>query len=370
MTQNTATPNTPALAVQDLCVRYPKAVADAVHRISFSLAAGEIACLIGPSGCGKTTALRAIAGFSAPHAGSIFLNGQAIASPKTSVPPQSRGIGLMFQDVALFPHLDVAGNIAFGLHKLSKVEQTARANDLLRTVGLVGMGARYPHQLSGGQQQRVALARALAPKPQVLLLDEPFSSLDAKLRSQLATDIRLILKAEGVCALMVTHDQHEAFAFADTVGVMRAGHMEQWAAPYTLYHEPVTRYVAEFIGEGTFLRGTATLDSAQQHQHVHIELGDITPADAPHDDHSHLPSMAVDVLLRPDDVVHDDASPVTAVVVRKAFRGAEFLYTLRLSSGAEVLALVPSHHDHAVGEAIGIRLEADHVVTFAADSIS
>ena len=198
MTQNTATPNTPALAVQDLCVRYPKAVADAVHRISFTLSAGEIACLIGPSGCGKTTALRAIAGFATPHVGSIFLNGQAIASPKYSVPPQSRGIGLMFQDVALFPHLDVAGNIAFGLHRLPKFVQTARVNDLLRTVGLVGMGSRYPHQLSGGQQQRVALARALAPKPQVLLLDEPFSSLDAKLRSQLATDIRLILKAEEI----------------------------------------------------------------------------------------------------------------------------------------------------------------------------
>jgi iron(III) transport system ATP-binding protein len=162
---------------------------------------------------------------------------------------------------------------------------------------------------------------------------------------------------------MVTHDQHEAFAFADTVGVMNRGCMEQWATPYTLYHEPITRYVAQFIGEGAFLPGQRTLDAAHEHEHVSIELGDITPADTTH--HAHDEKQSVDVLLRPDDVVHDDASPLQAVVVRKAFRGAEFLYTLKLSSGREVLALVPSHHDHAVGEPIGIRLEADHVVTFA-----
>ena len=353
---------TPLLSVEQLHVRYPKAAVDAVQGLSFTLAAGEIACLIGASGCGKTTVLRTIAGFQAPQAGRISLNNVTLGD----TPPQRRNIGLMFQDVALFPHLTVAGNIGFGLHKLPKIQLQARVAELLEVVGLSGLGQRYPQQLSGGQQQRVALARALAPRPKLLLLDEPFSSLDANLRRQLATDIRLILKAEGVTALMVTHDQHEAFAFADTVGVMHTGRMEQWASAYTLYHEPATRYVAEFIGEGTFLPGTQTKDTAHQHQHVRIELGDITPHD--HDlqreSHSHDDERAVQVLLRPDDVVHDDDSPLQAVVVRKAFRGAEFLYTLRLPSGREVLALVPSHHDHAVDESIGIRLNAEHVVVF------
>jgi iron(III) transport system ATP-binding protein len=300
------------------------------------------------------------------QSGRIDLKGASINDAGIHLAPQQRGIGLMFQDLALFPHLTVAANIAFGLSRQSKTEQAARVAHLLAVVGLQGLDGRFPHELSGGQQQRVALARALAPKPHLLLLDEPFSSLDANLRRQLALDIRLILKAEGVTALMVTHDQHEAFSFADYVGVMHAGRMEQWATPYTLYHEPATRYVAQFIGEGAFLPGTRTLDAAHEHQHVHIELGDITPQDSdcfthPHEHDEQLP---VDVLLRPDDVVHDDHSALQAVVVRKAFRGAEFLYTLRLASGREVLALVPSHHDHAVGEPIGIRLEAEHVVTF------
>ncbi len=358
--------HTTALHIKNLTVRYPNTPAakrNAVDGLSIALNTGDIACLIGESGCGKTTALRAIAGFLTATSGSVCLNGQSLSEGKVHTPPQQRGIGLMFQDLALFPHLTVAANIAFGLSKLSKPEQAARTAHLLGVVGLQGLEGRYPHELSGGQQQRVALARALAPKPQLLLLDEPFSSLDANLRRQLALDIRLILKAEGVTALMVTHDQHEAFAFADFVGVMHQGRMEQWATPYTLYHEPATRYVAQFIGEGAFLPGTRTLDAAHEHEHVHIELGDITPADTT--THAHDEKLLVDVLLRPDDVVHDDDSALQAVVVRKAFRGAEFLYTLRLPSGREVLALVPSHHDHAVGEPIGIRLEAEHVVTFS-----
>jgi iron(III) transport system ATP-binding protein len=352
-----------ALSVQALTVRYAVASRDAVASLSVELAAGDIACLIGASGCGKTSALRAIAGFLPTHSGRVALGDTVMNDVGAHVPPQQRGIGLMFQDLALFPHLTVAANIAFGLSKQPKSEQAARVAHLLSVVGLQGLENRYPHELSGGQQQRVALARALAPKPQLLFLDEPFSSLDANLRRQLALDIRLILKAEGVTALMVTHDQHEAFAFADYVGVMHEGRMEQWATPYTLYHEPSTRYVAQFIGEGAFLPGQRTLDAEHEHEHVSIELGDITPADTTA--HAHDEKYPVDVLLRPDDVVHDDASDLQAIVVRKAFRGAEFLYTLKLGSGREVLALVPSHHDHAVGEPIGIRLEADHVVTFA-----
>jgi iron(III) transport system ATP-binding protein len=352
-----------ALTLNALTIRYPSAARDAVSGLSVSLAKGEIACLIGASGCGKTSVLRAIAGFLPVQSGRVELAATALNDHGVHIAPQQRGIGLMFQDLALFPHLTVAANIAFGLSRQTKAEQAARVQHLLTVVGLQGLDNRYPHELSGGQQQRVALARALAPKPSLLLLDEPFSSLDANLRRQLALDIRLILKAEGMTALMVTHDQYEAFAFADTVGVMHQGRMEQWATPYTLYHEPATRYVAQFIGEGAFLPGHRTVDAAHEHEHVSIELGDITPPDT--SPHAHDDKHAVDVLLRPDDVVHDDASSLQAVVVRKAFRGAEFLYTLKLPSGREVLALVPSHHDHAVGEPIGIRLEADHVVTFA-----
>ena len=359
-----------ALDLDKVSIRYPQACQNAVSELSLQLQVGEIACLIGASGCGKTSALRAIAGFLAVQSGTIALAHTVVNAPGVQLAPQKRGVGLMFQDLALFPHLSVADNITFGITQQPITVQRSRLAHLLTLLGLQGLENRYPHELSGGQQQRTALARALAPQPSVLLLDEPFSSLDAHLRRQLALDIRLILKKEGVTALMVTHDQHEAFAFADTVGVMHQGRMEQWASPYTLYHEPSTRYVAQFIGEGAFLPGQRRTDTALEHEHVSIELGDITPTDALDSvPHAHHAVQAVDVLLRPDDVVHDDASALQAVVVRKAFRGAEFLYTLQLASGREVLALVPSHHDHAVGEPIGIRLEADHVVTFEASAL-
>jgi iron(III) transport system ATP-binding protein len=232
--------------------------------------------------------------------------------------------------------------------------------------GLTSQARKYPHELSGGQQQRVALARSLAPRPRLLLLDEPFSNLDIDLRERLAGEVRDILKELGTTAVLVTHDQHEAFAIADSVGVMRAGQIVQWDSAYNLYHKPVDRFVADFIGQGVFMRGAVRPESAQ----VNIELGTLPlwqgmqsrPAEG-------MASEEVDVLLRADDVLHDDASPLQAEVVRKAFRGAQFLYTLRMPSGDCVLALVPSHHDHAIGEKIGIRLAADHVVTFPASSL-
>ena len=217
----------------------------------------------------------------------------------------------------------------------------------------------YPHELSGGQQQRVALARALAPEPELLLLDEPFSNLDIDLRERLSLEVREILKAAGTTAILVTHDQHEAFALADEIGIMKDGTIEQWDSAYNLYHRPRTRFVADFVGQGVFLRGVATGPGA-----LVTELGDLAtrrPAAARR-------SVAVDVLLRPDDIVHDDASPWQAEVRAKAFRGADFLYTLKLASGTRVLSLVPSHHDHAIGERIGIRLAIDHVVAFPAVS--
>jgi iron(III) transport system ATP-binding protein len=243
-------------------------------------------------------------------------------------------------------------------------ERTARIDKLLSLVGLASHARQYPHELSGGQQQRVALARALAPQPDLLLLDEPFSNLDVDLRERLALEVRDILKGLGTTAVLVTHDQHEAFAIADQIGVMHAGEIVQWDNAYNLYHRPANRFVADFIGQGVFTPGVVDLPKQQ----VNIELGSLplwhgVDACATSD----RDAAQVDVLLRADDVIHDDASQLQAEVVRKAFRGAEFLYTLRLPSGQKLLALVPSHHDHAIGERIGIRLGADHVVTFPSE---
>jgi iron(III) transport system ATP-binding protein len=336
----------------------------AVTDVSLALPQGAIGCLLGPSGCGKTTVLRAIAGFEPVIGGDILLNGEVVSSTRARVPPERRRIGMVFQGHALFPHLRVAENVAFGLRELAGAEREARVAELLGTVGLERVGRKYPHELSGGQQQRVALARALAPRPKLLLLDEPFSNLDVELRERLSLEVRDILKRFAATAILVTHDQHEAFAMADEIGVMHDGRIEQWASPYDLYHRPATQFVADFVGQGVFLDGQVVGE-----REVEIELGRL-PARVPDDCRPGCAECEdgcrVSVLLRPDDVVHDEAAPVQAEVVAKAFRGAEFLYTLRLPSGVRVLSLVPSHHDHGIGERIGIRLDVDHVVVFHA----
>ena len=333
-----------------------------VDGVSCHIATGSIACLLGPSGCGKTTLLRCIAGFEAIAEGEIRLEGTPVSCPGFSLPPERRRIGMVFQDYSLFPHLTIAGNIGFGLASLPEQQRTVRVQELLSTIGLTGQDGKYPHELSGGQQQRVALARALAPRPELLLLDEPFSNLDVELRERLSLEVRSILKKEGMTAILVTHDQYEAFAMADEIGLMADGRIQQWDTPYNLYHRPANRFVADFIGQGVFLPGTVLAD-----RQVDVELGRLSPQ-LPLECHPGCAACGkgcqVQVLLRPDDVIHDDHSPLRAEVVHCAFRGAEFLYTLRLTSGAEVLALVPSHHNHAIGEKIGIRLDIDHVVAF------
>lgn len=330
----------------------------AVNGLSMRLAKGSIGCLLGPSGCGKTTALRCIAGFEPVDEGSIRAHGRLLASPGFHAAPESRQIGMVFQDYALFPHLTVLDNVAFGLHRMDRSKRTRRAEEILDTVGLAEHRGNYPHQLSGGQQQRVALARALAPEPEIVLLDEPFSSLDVELRERLGIEVRTVLKTLNTTALLVTHDQQEAFAVADLVGVMRDGRLEQWDAPYQLYHRPATRFVADFIGQGVFITGEVVAPGT-----VQTEIG-VVRANGSGRWHT---GRHVDLLLRPDDVIHDDASTLRAEVCQRAFRGAEFLYTLRLPSGVHLLSLVPSHHDHAVGERIGIRIEPDHVVAFERD---
>ena len=326
-----------------------------LDEFSLALARGQIGCVLGPSGCGKTTALRCIAGFERISAGRIELNGGEVSRPGHATPPEQRRIGMVFQDYALFPHLTVAGNVGFGLRHLDPQGRARRVGETLELIGMTRAAGRYPHELSGGQQQRVALARALAPQPQLLLLDEPFSNLDVDLRERLGLEVRDILKQQDMTAILVTHDQQDAFAIADEIGIMSRGRIEQWGTPYDLYHRPATRFVADFVGQGAFLPGTVLPDS-----HIRLELGVFqgsVPSDWPH-------GIVVDVLLRPDDILHDDASPLQAQVLHKAFRGAEFLYTLQLPGGGRVMSLVPSHHNHAIGEKIGIRLEIDHLVAF------
>jgi len=326
-----------------------------VKEMNLQLARGSIGCLLGPSGCGKTTALRCIAGFESLQSGEIKLAGNVIAGKNAHVPAEKRQIGMVFQDYALFPHLTAIQNIEFGLQNHRAAERQFRAAEMLELVNLESFAHLYPHELSGGQQQRVALVRALAPRPKLLLLDEPFSNLDVTLRERLCLDVREILKQEQTTAIMVTHDQDEAFMIADYIGVMHQGLIQQWDTAYNLYHKPCNHFIADFIGEGVFLPGVVG-----ENQCVKIELGTIEGEFVGIIESG----TEVDVLLRPDDIIHDDDSPMQAVVADKAFRGAQILYTLKLPSGAEMLALVPSHHDHSVGEPIGIRLATDHIIAF------
>jgi len=349
-----AAPHTPPLLVIS-ALRHAYGSNEVIKGLSLTLNKGTIGCLLGASGCGKTTVLRCIAGFDSIQAGEISLNGQIVSRRGVLLPTEARHVGMVFQDYALFPHLTVAENIAFGLRDGDRAARAHRVDEVLEIVRLPGVRDQYPDELSGGQQQRIALARALAPRPDLLLLDEPFSNLDVDFRAKLSVEVREILKQQNTTAILVTHDQHEAFSLADEIGIMRDGAIEQWDTPYRLYHEPVSRYVADFVGQGVFLPGTVLAEAR-----IRFELG-VFQANA-----SDWPQgTEVDVLLRPDDILHDDASPLQAKVLHKAFRGAQFLYTLQLPAGGHVMSLVPSHHNHAIGERIGIRLEIDHLVAFS-----
>lgn len=259
-----------------------------VQRVNLRMDQGEIACLLGPSGCGKTTLLRAIAGFEPVRAGSIVLQGSTVASTTVHVAPQLRDIGMVFQDHALFPHLTVGDNVAFGLHSMPKAQRPVRVQEMLELVGLQGMAQRWPHELSGGQQQRVALARALAPNPSLLLMDEPFSSLDTSMREVIAREVRAILKQAKATALMVTHDQNEAFAMADNIGVMSHGQLMQWGSAVQVYCAPATQAVAKFVGEGALVSAQRTAGGQWQ-----TALG-LLPAGHPH----YETSEGAKVLLR------------------------------------------------------------------------
>ena len=316
-----------------------------VQGVSMRLDQGEIGCLLGPSGCGKTTLLRAIAGFEPVRAGEIELQGQAVATTVQSVPPQLRDIGMVFQDHALFPHLNVGDNIGFGLHRLPKPERAERVQDMLELVGLEGMGQRWPHELSGGQQQRVALARALAPKPSLLLMDEPFSSLDTSMRESIAREVRAILKQAKATALMVTHDQNEAFAMADNVGVMAHGQLMQWGNAVDVYCAPATVEVAQFVGEGALLHAQATAGGQWQ-----TALG-LLSAGHPH----FTAAQGTQVLLRPEQVCVAETG-VQAQVLERTFRGSHFVLEAELPDGQRVMAKVSLNVLYGACESVRLAL--------------
>ncbi|MEZ0472139.1 ABC transporter ATP-binding protein [Luteimonas salinilitoris] len=306
-----------------------------VDDLSLALRAGEIGCLLGASGCGKTTVLRAIAGFEPLRAGRIALLGDAVATVATALPPERRRVGMMFQDYALFPHLDVAANIGFGLHRMPRAGRRARVEAMLDLVGLRDCADVYPHELSGGQQQRVALARALAPEPALLLLDEPFSNLDIDTRQRLAGELRALLKATGTTVLLVTHDQAEAFAIADRIGVMECGRIVQWDDAEALYRRPADRFVADFIGRGTLVPGAA------------LGLAD-----------------DVEVLLRPECLRHDPGGPIRATLVEAGFRGPGYVGSVRLATGELVEIDLPEGAPRQPGEVLPLRLVEQGLVTF------
>jgi iron(III) transport system ATP-binding protein len=325
----------------------------AVDDLTFSLEAGHILALLGPSGCGKTTTLRLIAGFEAPDAGEIAIGGRVVARAGAGgVPPEQRSVGVVFQDYALFPHLTVEGNVAFGLVGVPRAERRARVARMLDLVGLSDLGGRYPHELSGGQQQRVATARALAPAPTLLLLDEPFSNLDADLRAQMRDEVQKVLRATGTTAIFVTHDQEEAFTIADEVGVLNRGRLEQLGSPHTIYHHPVTPFVAEFVGAADFLPGLVTVEG------IVTEIGVFANVDG------REPGAKLLVMIRPDDVSFVPDPAGDAVLVRRYFRGSENLYCLGLSSGYRVHSSQPSSAAFATGLRVRPEIHPLHIVTF------
>ena len=329
----------------------------AVDGLTLGVERGQILALLGPSGCGKTTTLRLIAGFEAPDRGQVIIAGRLMADAERglAVPPEERGVGVVFQDYALFPHLTIEDNVGFGLHALGREQRRQRVRAVLELVGLLEFAPRYPHELSGGQQQRVAVARALAPAPALILLDEPFSNLDADLRAQMRDEVEKVLRGTGTTAVFVTHDQEEAFTIADVVGVLDRGRLEQLAPPETIYHHPATPFVAEFVGAADFLPGIVTSEG------IVTEVGVFGNVEG------REPGEKVRVMIRPDDITFVPAEDGEAVILHRAFRGSENLYCLSLPSGHRVHSSQPSAAAFATGRRVRPEAHVLHVVTFPAD---
>jgi len=302
---------------------------DVLRCLDFSLDPGELACVLGPSGCGKTTLLRCLAGFEPISSGEIYLQGENLAG----TPPEQRRLGMVFQDYALFPHLTNLENIQFGIRKWPPQERQERLDLLMELTGLSRLGDRYPHEISGGQQQRVALARALAPKPDLILMDEPFSNLDLSLRRTLGMELRQLLKEQGTSVIMVTHDQDEAFTIADKIGLLKQGQLQQWASPVEVYHQPATPWVAEFIGQVSWLSGQINSEGRAT-----TLLGDLPISLAA----QKADISSLKLAIRPEDLSLAKSDQGNGKILGHYFRGSHFLYQVSLSDGEILLAEGPS----------------------------
>ena len=383
----TATDALPVVAALD-CAGLRKSFGDvaAVRDVSLDVRPGEILALLGPSGCGKTTTLRLIAGFERADAGVVRIGGHSVVGERLSLPPEARRVGMVFQDYALFPHLTVGANVQYGLDTprdaasglratltrltrryvpFAPAPADARVREALALVSLAEMADRYPHELSGGEAQRVALARALAPRPDLILLDEPFSNLDTRLRAAVRAEVRAILKRAGAAAVFVTHDQEEAFSLADRVAVMWEGRVAQVGTPSEIYRRPATRAVAAFVGDADFLPGHLAGGV------VTTELGGVATTG------EGGPGGAVEAMLRPETVQvgaaaasgapGDDEGWVSAVVTEHTYYGHDQVIALRLASGARVHARLDFDATHAVGDTVRLRVEGP-VVVFPAET--
>ena len=339
------------ITLEDISKTHARIAPVAVSHVSFTLREREILALLGPSGSGKTTTLRMIAGFDRPDSGRILLNGAPLSGHGMWIEPEKRRIGMVFQDYALFPHLTLLENVTFGLRGESRKEREDTARRVLKVVDMDDLASRYPHEISGGQQQRVALARALAPNPLVLLLDEPFSNLDSDMRAEMREELLRILRESDTSAIIVTHDQEEAFTLADRVGILNRGVLEQISEPEVLYRQPRTRFVAEFVGRSNFIPGVVR-------DGIETEVGKFP------NDPGLLADTRVDVLVRPDEVELEPAEDGLGVVTRRRFRGAENLYQVTLPSGAHVRSSQPSTHVLSAGTRVRVTVRHSDVIAF------
>ncbi len=342
---------TPVIAAAGLTKSYDGGHDPAVTDLSFAVNRGETLAIVGPSGCGKTTTLRLLAGFEVPDSGEILVHDRVVASGSEWVPPEKRGLGMAFQQFALFPHMTALENVMYGLGQAPPVEKREKAQAMLDMLGMGGFGKRYAHQLSGGQQQRVALARALAPSPVVLLMDEPFASLDATLRSQLRREVRELLSRLGTTAVLVTHDQEEAFLMGDRVMVLHEGRLQQLNTPDNIYHRPINRLVARLVGLADFV------PAAIEGRHVVTEVGRFPLQ-------GEAPGPEVDLMVRPDDISVEPDGAGTGTIVEREFKGADNLYTVRLPSGRIVRSVQSSQPVCQVGTRVRVTARLAHVILF------
>ena len=329
------------LGVEGVSKSYGKVAA--ARDLELTAEPGELITVIGPSGCGKSTLLRLVAGLDRPDAGTIRIEGEEVAGPRAWVQPERRRVGLVFQDHALFPHLDVTHNIAFGLDRLSRAGRRERVDEVLAIARLGELARRYPHELSGGEQQRVALARALAPRPALVLLDEPFSSLDETLRAQVRADTIAMIRDTGTTAMLVTHDQTEALSVGDRVVVMHRGRIEQADTPVSVFERPSTRFVASFMGDAAFLPA-----------HVHdalltCEIGVVSTVPG----WGHV-DVDVDVVLRPHEVALAASDDGIGVVSAVEYHGAFVLHSVRLPSERVIQSWQPHSVRHPVGTRVAV----------------